>query len=88
VKPALTCRELVELVTDYLDGALPAAERNSFEAHMATCPGCEIYVKQFRPTITTTRRTLELEQRPEITALLRAFRDYRRSAKRRRPARD
>jgi anti-sigma factor RsiW len=37
----LRCRELVELVTDYLEGALAPAERARFEAHVADCPGCE-----------------------------------------------
>ena len=80
VVPALTCRELVELVTDYLDGALPASERDNFEAHVAECPGCEVYIEQIRSAVELTRRTRELEQRPEITALLHAFRDYGRTA--------
>jgi anti-sigma factor RsiW len=80
VDPALTCRDLVELVTEYLDDALPPAERDNFEAHVAACPGCETYVAQFRAAIAATRRVRELEQRPEITALLHAFRGYRRTA--------
>lgn len=80
VDSALTCRELVELVTDYLDGALPPEERDSFEAHVAECPGCEAYLEQIRSVVALTRRTRELEERPEVTALLRAFRDYRSTA--------
>ena len=76
----LTCRELVELVTDYLEGALSAADRARFEAHVAACEGCDRYVEQIRASIALTRRTRALEQRPEITALLEAFRDYRRRA--------
>jgi anti-sigma factor RsiW len=74
VGPDLTCRELVELVTDYLEDALPAAERERFEAHMADCEGCHAYVEQVRLTIELLGRTRELEERPEIRALLRAFR--------------
>ena len=74
----LTCRELVELVTDYLDGALPDAERARFETHMAACAGCDFYVEQIRTTVALTRDTRALEERPEISALLTAFRDYRR----------
>ena len=78
VDAGLTCRELVELVTDYVEGALPAAERERFEAHMAACEGCEAYVEQVRSTIRLTGRTRALERRPEIAALLAMFRDFRR----------
>jgi len=80
VGPELTCRELVELVTDYLDGALPDAERMRFESHIAACEGCDRYVEQIRTTVDLTRTTRTLEERPEISALLTAFRDYRRRA--------
>jgi anti-sigma factor RsiW len=74
----LTCQELVELVSDYLEGALPASERERFEAHVAACAGCEVYVEQIRTTVDLTRRTRDLEERPEIVGLLEAFRGYRR----------
>ena len=73
----LTCQELVELVTDYLEGALPQAERARFEAHVAACEGCDRYVEQIRATVDLTRRTRALVAGPEITALLEAFRGYR-----------
>jgi anti-sigma factor RsiW len=76
----LTCRELVELVTAYLDGALPDAERMRFETHMAACEGCDRYVEQIRTTVALTREARALEERPELTALLGAFRHYRRRA--------
>jgi anti-sigma factor RsiW len=76
----LTCRELVELVTDYLDSALPDAERVRFETHMASCEGCDRYVEQIRTTVALTGEARALEERPELTALLGAFRDYRRHA--------
>ena len=76
VDPDLACRELVELVTDYLENALPATERARFEAHLADCEGCDAYVEQVRATITLVGRTRELEERPEIHALLRAFRTH------------
>jgi anti-sigma factor RsiW len=47
----MNCRELVELVTAYLDGALPADVRAAFEAHLAECPGCAAYLEQMRTTI-------------------------------------
>jgi anti-sigma factor RsiW len=76
----LTCRELVELVTDYLDDALPDAERMRFESHLAACEGCDRYVEQIRTTVALTRETRALDERPEISALLTAFRGYRRRA--------
>jgi anti-sigma factor RsiW len=47
----LTCRELVELVSDYLEDALPAAERSRFEAHITGCEHCATYVLQMRETL-------------------------------------
>jgi anti-sigma factor RsiW len=44
----LACVEVVELVTDYLEGALPAAEARRLERHLATCPGCSEYLQQLR----------------------------------------
>jgi anti-sigma factor RsiW len=50
----IACIELVELVTDYLEGALPGPRRQAFEAHLELCPGCVAYVEQMRQTIRTT----------------------------------
>jgi len=48
---AMNCKSLVELVTEYLDGALPEPERARFEAHLAGCDGCTTYLDQIRTTI-------------------------------------
>jgi len=79
VDPDLACRELVELVTDYLEDALPAAERERFEAHLAECDACDVYVEQVRATIRLLGRAAALEVRPETAALLAMFRDFRRA---------
>jgi len=47
----LTCQELVEMITDYLEAALPDDERARFEAHLAECTGCRNYLGQMRQTI-------------------------------------
>ena len=47
----LTCKEMVELVTDYLDGALPSDMRARFDQHLKGCDPCVIYVEQMRQTI-------------------------------------
>jgi hypothetical protein len=45
------CKELVELVTDYLDGALPPALKDKFQTHLTGCDGCAEYLRQIRLTI-------------------------------------
>jgi anti-sigma factor RsiW len=44
----IACSQVVELVTDYLEGALPAAEARRLERHLETCPGCTEYLQQLR----------------------------------------
>lgn len=50
----LTCKELVELVTDYLEGSLSRRDRKRFERHIDGCANCTEYVAQFRETIRLT----------------------------------
>lgn len=52
----VACRDLVELVTAYLDGALPPAEAAAVDAHLADCPGCRTYLDQMRATVAALRR--------------------------------
>jgi anti-sigma factor RsiW len=59
----LACVEVVELVTDYLEGVLPAAEARRLERHLDTCPGCTEYVEQMR-TIAGSLRGLADEVGP------------------------
>ena len=77
--PDIACRELVELVTDYLEGALPAEERARVDAHLEECPGCRAYVAQMEVTLRVVRDTAALERRPEVAGLLAAFRDWKRT---------
>ena len=75
---ALTCRELVELVTDYLEGSLPPAERARFESHLAGCAGCHRYLDQMRQTIHLMGRLTEESLEPQVkTDLLQIFRDWK-----------
>jgi anti-sigma factor RsiW len=74
----LVCREFVELVTDYLDGTLPDAERARFEAHLAQCDGCTGYLEDMRRLVGTLAVAPEPPSSPETReVLLRAFRDLR-----------
>jgi anti-sigma factor RsiW len=75
----LSCKELVELVTAYVEGALPAVERARFDAHLTECPDCVEYVAQFRRTIAAIGLAgPELEGTPPVGELLRVFRDWKR----------
>jgi anti-sigma factor RsiW len=78
-KDPLVCREVVELVTDYLEGALSRAERRRFEAHLAGCPHCTEYLAQMGTTIRLTGRLepddLTAEMREDLGELFRRWRD-------------
>ena len=74
----LTCQELVELVTDYLEGALPSAERARFEEHLTGCAGCQAYLEQMRDTISMLGRVTEESLEPATRdQLLDLFRNWR-----------
>lgn len=74
----LTCQELVELVTDYLEGTLDRDTEGRFVLHATQCPGCEIYLDQFRDTIREVGRlTPESIDPVTLSRLLGAFRDWR-----------
>jgi anti-sigma factor RsiW len=77
----LTCAELVMLVTEYLDGALPPEERARFEEHAEACPDCGDHLEQMRLTIAAAGRLREDQiPAPAQRALLDAFRDWKRAA--------
>jgi predicted anti-sigma-YlaC factor YlaD len=50
----MACRELVEVITEYLEGTLDPVERRRFEQHLAGCAGCRDYLEQMRTTIRLT----------------------------------
>jgi len=73
----LSCQELVELVTDYLEVALPPEERERFEAHLDECGNCREYLAQMRTTIELTGElTPESLSLGAERELLLAFRDW------------
>lgn len=75
----MTCKELVELVTDYMEGALPMRERARFDAHLGVCPGCTEYLDQMRLTLRLTGRLNEESLHPRSwERLLDAFREWKR----------
>jgi len=74
----LSCQELVELVTDYLDGTLGDEERARFDEHLLICDGCRVYLAQMETTIRLTGRLRpdDLSAEAEHT-LLGAFRRWK-----------
>jgi anti-sigma factor RsiW len=73
----LSCQELVELVTDYLEGALSPEETARFDDHIGRCTGCAAYLEQIRQTIVLTGRLTPESLSPEAErALLDAFRGW------------
>jgi hypothetical protein len=77
--PIMTCQELVELVTDYLEDRMPLPERRRFEEHVAVCGPCRVYLEQIRETVRLTGALREDTIPPEAKdALLDTFRDWKR----------
>jgi anti-sigma factor RsiW len=74
----ISCRELVELVSDYFEGALTASDRARLESHVARCGNCAAYVRQMRETITLMGRlpaqTLSVETEGQLRV---AFREWK-----------
>jgi len=75
---AMNCKELVELVTEYLEGKLPAVETDRFEQHLSTCVGCTNYLAQMRQTVhvvgSVKKDALTTQQWQD---LLKIFRDWK-----------
>ncbi len=73
-----TCKEVVELATDYADGVMSPPQMTQFEMHLNFCDGCFTFVEQIRETATMASRLSE-DQIPEATKakLLAAFRDWK-----------
>ena len=77
--PEMPCRELVELITDYLEDRLSPKDRARFEAHLDQCDACRTYLDQFRQTIRSLGRLPEESLSTQAReALLAAFRDWSR----------
>jgi anti-sigma factor RsiW len=75
----LVCRQVVELVSDYLEGALAEPDRARFEAHLTACDGCTAYLEQTRETVRLAGTLAPEALDPVFRArLVEAFRDWRR----------
>jgi hypothetical protein len=79
--PDLSCRELVELVTEYLEERLPLEERTRFELHLGYCDWCRTYLRQMRQVLATAGELTEESIAPEaMRSLLAAFRGWKRGS--------
>jgi predicted anti-sigma-YlaC factor YlaD len=77
----MTCRELVDVITDYLEGKVAEADRVRFEAHLLECPYCQNYLDQMRETILKLGALSEESLSPQAReSLLESFRDWRGAA--------
>lgn len=78
----MTCHELVQVVTEYMEGTLPEPDRSRLEAHLAECPYCEEYLAQMRRTVETLGRLpAEVIDPTSQEELLEAFRGWRSTAR-------
>lgn len=79
----IDCADLVELVTDYLEGSVDEPTRREVEAHLALCPGCATYLEQMRETIRTLGHVpVESLSETAKTDLMAAFREFHASGSR------
>jgi anti-sigma factor RsiW len=77
----ISCQELVELITDYLEGRLAPADVARFERHLEGCPGCSTYLEQMRSTLAALGHLPAESLSPEAEAkLLAAFERWRSGA--------
>lgn len=74
---SIDCADLVELVTDYLEGVVDEPLRAEIESHLALCPGCDTYLAQMRETIRAVGHVPPESLSPAATAeLMAAFRTF------------
>lgn len=74
----MACTEVVEIATDYLEGALPAGDVRRLERHLETCEGCSEYLAQMRAIAGSlgglSEDSIPAEMRDGLVAAFRAFR--------------
>jgi len=79
ISASLTCEEFVELVTEHLEGTLDPETEDRFVQHARDCPGCDVYLEQFRDSIRLVGRIEPEKLDPTVLdQLLDAFRDWKR----------
>ena len=80
VSDEMGCRELVQVINDYIEDVMPPGDRKRFDEHLAICPGCQTYLDQMRQTIRAVGRLSEESIPGEVrNVLLQAFRDWKKN---------
>ena len=74
----MRCKEIIDLLGEYLDGDLDSETAKALEAHLSDCRPCVSFVNTYRGTITASRKLLEEEIPPELISRLREFLNQRR----------
>ena len=64
VRPYITCRQLLDFIYDYLDGALPENDRAEFERHLSVCPSCVHYLDTYKQTLRISKQALRPAPEP------------------------
>ena len=78
--PEMPCQEIVEVITEYLEGTLPEPDRTRFEEHLRGCPPCTTYLTQMRSSLAALRALDDHHMpAPQKTELLALFRDWRKA---------
>jgi anti-sigma factor RsiW len=78
----MSCEELVELITEYLEGALPETRKEAFEEHIAICPPCRAYLAEIRKTVAAAGTLTEDDIPPSTReAMLDVFRNWNRQSR-------
>lgn len=78
----MSCRDLTELVTDYMEGRMTFLQKVSFQFHVGMCGPCREYLRQMKLTVCTVGNLMETEERPDISPdvkdeLLKRFRNWK-----------
>jgi predicted anti-sigma-YlaC factor YlaD len=75
----MTCKEVVDVITDYLEGTMGEADHLRFEAHLGECPYCQNYLDQMRGTVAALgalrEDSIPAESREELIAAFRGWRE-------------
>jgi anti-sigma factor RsiW len=65
-EPYITCRQLIDFIIDYIDGALDERSRNEFERHLGVCPSCQAYLASYRETMGLARTVITDEPQTDV----------------------
>ena len=77
----ISCKQLVDLVADYMEEVLPDEARAEFEQHLAECGYCSAYIQQMKVTVNLTKQLTEDEIKPATKELLDVFRKWKEEQK-------